>query len=84
LKVYANGTVAAATYSGTIPALTSSNGANVVFAPTDSGRFTGTGDEFRISSIARSAAWIATEYNNQSGAFFTVGAEENSGAAASR
>jgi hypothetical protein len=35
-------------------------------------------DEIRISNIARSAAWIATEYNNQSApsSFYTVGEEE--------
>lgn len=35
-------------------------------------------DEIRISNIARSPAWIATEYSNQSApsSFYTVGAEE--------
>jgi hypothetical protein len=35
-------------------------------------------DEARISSVARSAEWILTEYNNQSapGSFYTVGAAE--------
>ena len=34
-------------------------------------------DEFRISSVARSADWIATEYNNQSapGTFSSIGSE---------
>jgi Concanavalin A-like lectin/glucanases superfamily/IPT/TIG domain/Domain of unknown function (DUF2341)/Putative Ig domain len=38
------------------------------------GTFKGTIDEVRISSIARSANWIATEYNNQSNPsnFYTV------------
>ena len=38
----------------------------------------GTVDEVRISNIARTAGWIETEYNNQSGlvAFLDFGAEE--------
>lgn len=38
----------------------------------------GTLDELRIATVARSQAWIATEYANQSapGTFYTVGAEE--------
>ena len=45
------------------------------------GYFTGQIDEVRVSNIARSAAWIQTEYNNQSSpaTFYTVGtAEANS------
>ena len=34
--------------------------------PTGTGNFTGSEDEVRISNIAHSASWIATEYNNQS------------------
>jgi len=39
---------------------------------------TGTVDEFRISSIARSAAWILTGFTNQSspGTFFSVGGQQ--------
>lgn len=38
----------------------------------------GTVDELKISSSARSADWLATEYNNQSspGTFYTISAEE--------
>lgn len=41
--------------------------------------FDGTIDEVRISNTARSAAWIATEYNNQSSLFpfYAVGVENN-------
>jgi hypothetical protein len=41
-------------------------------------------DEFRISKVARSAAWIETEYNNQKApaAFYTVGIEETTGTGA--
>ncbi|MDO8512468.1 MAG: DUF2341 domain-containing protein [bacterium] len=40
--------------------------------------FTGTLDEVRISSTARSATWIATEYNNQSSpaTYQTLGSQE--------
>ncbi len=43
--------------------------------------FNGIIDEARISNVARSADWIATEYANQSGstAFYTVGAAATSG-----
>ncbi len=36
-------------------------------------------DEVRLSTIARSAGWIATEYNNQNapGSFYSQGSEEN-------
>ncbi len=46
------------------------------------GYFNGIIDEVRISSTARSADWIATEYNNQSSpsGFYSVGTEETSGA----
>ncbi len=39
---------------------------------------TGTIDELRIATAARSAGWIQTEYNNQSspGTFYAVGAEQ--------
>lgn len=45
---------------------------------TYSGYFTGMIDEVRLSSVARSADWIATEYNNQNSpnTFYTVSAEE--------
>ena len=40
---------------------------------------TGMLDEVRMSNTSRTAAWIATEYHNQSspGAFFSVGQEQN-------
>jgi hypothetical protein len=42
------------------------------------GNFVGLDDEFRISNTARSADWIATEYNNQNtpSTFLTVGAQQ--------
>jgi hypothetical protein len=40
--------------------------------------FTGSMDEIRISTVARSASWVYTEYNNQSSpsTFYTVGTQE--------
>ena len=40
--------------------------------------FAGTADEVRISAVARSADWVATEYNNQNSpaTFHSVGGEE--------
>ena len=41
--------------------------------------FNGRIDEARIASVARSTAWMQTEYNNQSNpnGFFDVGVEES-------
>ena len=41
------------------------------------GYFGGSVDEVRVSQVARSAGWVATEYNNQSspGAFYAIGTE---------
>ena len=55
---------------------------NVNYFGTDGGAgdyLNGILDEVRISKIARSAGWIATEYRNQSapGTFYSVGAEQN-------
>jgi MSHA biogenesis protein MshQ len=38
-------------------------------------------DEVRISSTARSAGWIATEYSNQNApsTFLAIGAQESNG-----
>ncbi len=46
---------------------------------TSTNAFTGTIDEVRISSYARTPDWITTSYNNQSNpaGFFTLGPEEN-------
>ncbi len=43
------------------------------------GRWNGLIDEVRLSSVAKSADWIATEYNNQNdpSSFYTVGSEED-------
>jgi RHS repeat-associated protein len=75
LKIYVNGTLdSSAAASGTIATISQSTeiGYNNVYTPQS---FTGNLDEARISSVARSADWIATEYNNESSpsTFFSVG-----------
>lgn len=46
--------------------------------PNGGAYFSGSFDEYRISSTARSDAWISTTYNNQNdpSSFYTVGSEE--------
>jgi hypothetical protein len=80
-SAYRNG----ALQSGTATQLAVGTGDNVKIAMGDfgdSGPFTGQLDEVRISTIARSLDWIATEYNNQSSpsTFFSVGSQQGSGA----
>jgi hypothetical protein len=70
---------------GTASAGTSgANGLKRIGARTESTDmfFDGFIDEVRISSVARTAEWIETEYNNQKApaAFYTVGIEETPGA----
>ena len=46
----------------------------------DGENFSGILDEARLSNVARSADWIATEYNNQSSpaTFYALGGEDGS------
>ncbi len=46
--------------------------------------FNGVEDEVRVSNVARSASWIASEYNNQSSpsTFLSLGSQQDSGAVA--
>ncbi len=71
---YINGT---SVYTKT-QSMTASFG-NIYVGRSNSGEyFNGTMDEVRISSAARSAGWIGTEYNNQStpASFYTVGQQQ--------
>mgnify|MGYP000179826739 CR=1 FL=1 len=75
MRLYINGALEAsssstATFTNT-SALKLGNGVD--------GRFQGILDEIRISSAVRTAAWIATEYNNQSSpsTFYTLGSPES-------
>ena len=74
LRVYLNGALEATTAHGAPLAVAGSLslGNGVGFT-----NFAGQLDEVRVSTGARSAAWITTEYNNQSSpsTFYSVGAE---------
>ena len=79
LKAYYNGNEAGSTAAtGNITSSTE----DLLFGKRDSARFyEGKIDEARVSNIARSNGWIATEYNNQSSpsTFYDVGVEESYG-----
>jgi hypothetical protein len=83
-KVYINGVQQALTFSGTVPA-TLSNGTDdfTIGSYIDPvGNVDDILDEGRLSvGIARSADWIATEYNNQSSpsTFYAIGGRQSSG-----
>ncbi len=69
-----DGTHAGGTAMNTLPGIGYRIGAD----PVNAGRFwNGSIDEARVSTVARSADWITTEYNNQfsPGTFETLGAE---------
>jgi hypothetical protein len=68
---YING-ILQTTYTGTLSDIPSGGGGSRLFAYHTTGcgsgnycEFDGIMDEFRVSSAARSAAWVLTEYNNQ-------------------
>ncbi len=67
-----DGSTSTVTYSPSTQTPTISNGNGNY-----SGSWTGSIDEVRVSSAARSADWIATEYNNQNSpsTFYSVGAD---------
>jgi hypothetical protein len=73
---YMNG-VLSHTYNGSGSLAAPSYGLRLLNRPDMDAPFMGKADELRISSIARSADWIAAEYRNQSSpaTFYTVGVE---------
>ena len=78
-RIYLNGALDATPSPGSYAGITGSNtsvGNDRYTASANT--FDGIIDEVRISSVARSANWIATEYNNQSApsSFYAVGAAE--------
>ena len=82
LRTYINGAVDPTTGSGNITIGSGSKdiGIGQSFISGFEEYFDGLIDEARFSSTARSADWIATEYNNQNGpTFYTVGAAVTSG-----
>ena len=61
--------------SGAVPTATTTGSAGAFADNSGAGVFQGTVDETRLATVARSADWIAAEYNNQSSplTFYTVG-----------
>lgn len=79
-KAYMDGSSEPLTYSGDIGSLTNTDSTTVKIGLITAWweAMTGWADEARISTDAKSPAWIATEYANQSSpsTFFTLGTEE--------
>jgi hypothetical protein len=73
--IYVNGVLDATSTAITGSILTSTDDAYIGYT---GARFNGTIDEVRLSDTARSADWIATEYNNESNPteFYSLGIEE--------
>jgi hypothetical protein len=78
MRLYINGSLNAS-LSGVTGTITKyNNNGQIGYDNTGGGNenfFNGTIDEVRVSSIARSADWIATEYNNETGltTFYSIG-----------
>jgi trimeric autotransporter adhesin len=83
LRTYINGTMDVVTGSGSITVGSGSTdvGIGQSLISGYEGYFNGLIDEARFSSTARSADWIATEYNNQNSPsnFYIVGAAVTAG-----
>lgn len=77
VKIYVNGTQAHSIAGGA--SYTGFSAANILFGGTSValGYLTALFDEYRIMTVAASADWITTEYNNQNSqaAFWTMGTE---------
>lgn len=85
MRFYFNGTSDATPISQTGNIDTVSQNTEIGYNTVYSGQhFSGRIDEVRISNVARSADWIATEYNNQSATstFYTIGTQETDTVAA--
>jgi len=80
--IYVDGQVSSSLSTGwhyvSVTSATTESATSTTFGQVGSESFSGALDEVRLSATARSAAWIQTEYNNQSdpSAFFAVQAEE--------
>jgi hypothetical protein len=79
--LYVNGVVAGTYQAGSGTPLYLSRALMASFGTGYNGYFTGMADEGRISNVARSAPWIATEYNNQNSpsTFVLIGGQESGG-----
>jgi hypothetical protein len=75
LRLYLNGSLIAGPISQSYPGGVTNEAIGVLLETTPLWYFQGYLTEVRLSSIPRSAGWIATEYNNQSapGSFYTLG-----------
>jgi hypothetical protein len=80
LTLYING-VSQGTYQAASPPANLANANNLYLGTGYNGFWNGRMDEVRISNAARSADWIATEYNNQvsPAAFYSLGGETSYG-----
>lgn len=81
IKIYLNGSSQGLTYTGTIPGTAPNTTTNLLIASRAAGTFLdGIVDEARVSSVARTDAWVITEYNNQSNPalFYSVGEAQTS------
>jgi hypothetical protein len=80
LRVYFNGAAQGTPTSLSANIDTNNMPLTIAKSGFDADYFTGRIDEVRVSSIARDACWIETEYNNQGSpeTFYMVGAEESS------
>src|SRR6266849_5858489 len=83
-SVYLNGSLAASNVNSNVPTAAQTGlkvGAWPALNPYEHGNI----DEFRVSTVARSADWVATEYNNQSSplTFYTVGPANTGGGSSS-
>src|SRR5262249_26226222 len=81
-KLYINGTQVGATNTADGTWTPDPTASFTLATDTGNGLASGSGDEARVSNVARSAAWLQAEYNNQlnPAAFWTVGAEVATGA----
>jgi hypothetical protein len=83
LRIYVNGADTGSTvaYDGTIASSTKDLVMGKLRSDDNIYEFNGSMDEVRVSTTARSADWIATEFNNQSspGTFYSVGSEQSGG-----
>jgi RHS repeat-associated protein len=72
-SIYLNGSLANSTVSSNVPQSTQTG---ITIGKWSSFYHNGIEDEFRVSTAARSADWIATEYNSQSSpsSFYSIGA----------
>jgi hypothetical protein len=71
MRLYLNGSlIAGPTNQSTYPGGVTTNAIGALLGSTASAYFQGSVCEVRISTIARSAGWIATEYNSAYGAYY--------------